>query len=129
MDQGLTSGLGQEGLDDIGIGDVGQLVALPREASDVLMESFLGLLSVILQILGVPRAHVGALEISHKDLLQLHLALNPVGRKVLQSCSCRIGQEQGEVADNEVITIRTASLTSKPVILEPPARVRFPGVF
>ena len=86
---------------------------------DVLVESFPKLLSAILQILGVLRAHVGSLEVFHKDLLQVRLALNPVGRKVLQPCSCRIGQEQGEVVDNEVITIRTIGLTSKPVILEP----------
>jgi hypothetical protein len=39
MDQGLASGLGQESPDDIGVGDVGQLVAMPREAPDVLAES------------------------------------------------------------------------------------------
>ena len=48
---------------------------------------------------------------------------------MLLPCSRRIGQEQGEVADNEVITIRNAGLISKPVILEPQAGVRFSGVF
>ena len=48
LDQGLAGGLRQEGSDDVGIGDVGKLVALPREASDVLAESFPRLLSVIL---------------------------------------------------------------------------------
>ena len=88
MNQGLVGGPGQEGHDDAGVDDIGQLVALLGEASDVLVESFPRLLLAILQILGVPRAHVGALEMSHKDLLQVHPALNPVGRKVLQSCSC-----------------------------------------
>jgi hypothetical protein len=36
MDQGLTGGPRQEGPDDIGVDDVGQLIALPGEAPDVL---------------------------------------------------------------------------------------------
>ena len=83
------------------------------------MESLSGLLSAIFQITGVPRVRVGALEVSHKDLLQVCPTLNLVGWKVLQPCSRRIGQEQGDVADNEVITIHAAGLTSKPVVLEP----------
>ena len=54
--------------------------------------------------------------------------MNLVGRKVLQPCSCRIVQEQGEVANNEVITIRAVGLTSKPVVFVPQAGVRLPGV-
>ena len=83
VDQGHAGGPGPEGSDDVGVGDVGQLVALPGEASDVLAESFPVLLSAILHILGVLRVRVGALEISHKDLLQVRPALNPVGQKVL----------------------------------------------
>ena len=55
--------------------------------------------------------------------------MNPVGRKVLQIYSCRIGQEQWEVVDNETVTIRSTDLESKPVILEPYSGVRFPRVF
>jgi len=55
--------------------------------------------------------------------------LNVVGRKVLQPCSHRVGQEQGEIADDEVITDRTAGPVGKPVVLEPQTRVCFPGVF
>ena len=66
VDQGLAGGPGQESSDDV---DVRQLVALPGEVSDVLAESFPELLLAILQILGVPRARVGALENFHKDLL------------------------------------------------------------
>ena len=44
MDQGLVGGSRQEGSYDVGIGDVGQLVALPGEAPDVPMKSFPGLL-------------------------------------------------------------------------------------
>ena len=69
VDQGLAGGPRQEGSDDVGVCDIRQLIALPREASNVLMESLSRLLSVIFQIPGVPRARVGALEVFHKDLL------------------------------------------------------------
>ena len=69
MNQGLAGGPRQEGYDDVSIDDIRQLIALLGEASDLLAESFLGLLLAIPQILGVPKARVGALVISHKDLL------------------------------------------------------------
>ena len=68
VNQGLTGGLGQEGSYNIGIGDVGQLVALPGEALDVPMKSFPGLLSIVFEISWVPRTRVCALEVSHEDI-------------------------------------------------------------
>ena len=44
MDQGLVAGPRQESSYDVGVSDIGQLIALPREASDVPMKSFPGLL-------------------------------------------------------------------------------------
>ena len=67
MDQGLVGGPRQESSYDVGVGDVGQLIALPREAPDVPTKSFLELLSVVFEILCVPRTCVCALEVSHKD--------------------------------------------------------------
>ena len=75
---------------------------------------------------GVPRACVSALEVPHEDLFQVRPTLNAVGRKVLQPCLRRVGQEQGEMTDEEVITNRTADLIGEPVVLEPQAEVRFP---
>ena len=72
----------------------------------------------VLQVLGV----------AHEDLFQVRPTLNAVGRKVLQPCSCQVSQEQGEIADDEVITDRTVVLASEPVVLEPQARVHFPEV-
>jgi hypothetical protein len=39
MDQGLTGGPGPEILDDVSVGDVGQLIALLGEVPDILAES------------------------------------------------------------------------------------------
>ena len=68
MNQGLAGGLGQESSYDIGVDDVRQLIALSGEAPDVPTKSFPGLLSVVFEIPWVPRTHVCAPEVSHKDL-------------------------------------------------------------
>ena len=47
MDQGLIGGPRQESSYDVGIGDVGQLVALLGEAPDVTTKGFPSLLSVV----------------------------------------------------------------------------------
>ena len=119
MNQRLIGGPKQESSYNIGVGNVRQLVALLGEASDVPMKGFSRLLSTVLEIPWVPRVLVCALEVSHKDLLQVCPTLDYVGRKVFQPCSCRIGQEQLKVADNEIIIIRTTALVDKPIILEP----------
>ena len=68
MNQGHTGGPRQESSYDVGVGDVGQLVALSGETLDVSMKSFPRLLSTVFEIPWVPRTHVCALEVSHKDL-------------------------------------------------------------
>jgi hypothetical protein len=83
VDQGLTGGPEQEGPDHVGVIDVRHLISLLREATDVLTESFVQLLPIVLEVPRVPRAHVSALEVTHKDLLLVHPASNLVGRKVL----------------------------------------------
>ena len=47
VNQGLTGGPRQEGSYDISIDDVGQLIALPGEASDVSTKGFFVLLLVV----------------------------------------------------------------------------------
>ena len=119
MNQGLAGGPRQEGFYDIGVGDIGQLIALPGEAPNVCIKGFSGLLSIVLEIPWVPRMRISALEASHEDLFQVRPTLDSVGRKVFQPRSCRIGQEQWKIADNEIIIIRSTDLASKPIILEP----------
>ena len=129
MNQGLISGPKQEGSYDVGVSDIGQVVALPGEASDVSTKGSSGLLSAVLEIPLVPRTLVHALEVFHEDLFQFPPTLDFVGRKVFQPCSRRIGLEQWKVADNEIISIRSTSLAGKPIILEPQSGVHFPRVF
>ena len=93
VNQGLTGGPRQKSSYDIGIGDVGELIALQGEAPDVPMKSFPGLLSMVFEIPQVLRMHVCAIEVSHKGLFQVRPTLDYVGQKVFQPCSHRIGQE------------------------------------
>ena len=69
MNQGLTGRPEQDGSYHVGVGNVRELVALPREAPDVPAEGLTGLLTIVLKVPWVPRAFVCALEVPHKDLL------------------------------------------------------------
>ena len=101
----------QEGSYHVGVCDVGELIALSGEVPDVPTEGFAGLLATVLEVPGVPRTLVRALEVPHKDLLQIRPTLDFVGRQVFQPRSCRIGQEQcwgpntGVPKEVELITI------------------------
>jgi hypothetical protein len=97
--------------------------------SDVVTEGLVWLLSIVLEVLGALKAHVGVLKVPHEDLLQVRPILDGAGREVLQPCSGQVDQEQGEVADDEVVIIRAASLIGKQVVLKPKVGVRFLGVF
>jgi hypothetical protein len=105
--QVAASGAGEECPDDIRVGDVGQLGALLRKSPDVLPQGFPWLLAAASEIPRVPRAHVCALEISSKGFDQIV----PVGdlrrRQMLQPGSGGVGEEQGEVADDEVVIVRS----------------------
>ena len=88
MNQKLAGRPKQEGSYHVGVGDVRELVALSGEVPDVPVEGLTGLLTVVLEIPWVPRALVCALEVPHKDLLQVRLTLDSVGRQVFQPRSC-----------------------------------------
>jgi hypothetical protein len=60
VDQGLIDGPQQEGPDHVGNGNVGQLIALLGETTNVLAESFIRLLPIVLEVPKVPRVHLGA---------------------------------------------------------------------
>jgi hypothetical protein len=108
--QVARSGAGEERADDIWVGDVGQLSALFRKSQDVVLQGFSRLLAAASEIPGVPRAHVCALEVADEGFYQVV----PVGdmrrRQMLQLGSGDVGEEQGEVADDEVVIVRSIQL-------------------
>jgi hypothetical protein len=108
--QVAAGGAGEERADDIRIGDVRQLGALLRESLDVVPERLSRLLPAASEVPGVFRAHVRALKIAGEGLDQVV----PVGdlprRQVLQPGASGVGEEQGEVADDEVVIVRSTQL-------------------
>jgi hypothetical protein len=117
--QVATSGAGEKRADDIRVGDVGQLGALLRKSPDVVPEGFSWLLAVASEILGVPRAHVCALEVVGEGFDQVV----PVGDlrrgQMLQPGSGGVGEEQGKVADDEDVIVHSTHLAGQPVVREP----------
>jgi hypothetical protein len=126
--QVTASGAGEERPDDIRVGDVGQLGALLRKPPDVLSQGFPWLLAAASEIPGVPRAHVRALEVSSEGLDQVIPVGNLRGRQMLQPGPSGVGEEQGEVADDEVVVVRSSQLACQPVVCKPQLRPCFPRV-
>jgi hypothetical protein len=118
-DQVAASGAGEKRADDIRIGDVGQLGALLRESPDVVPERLSRLLSAASEVPGVPRAHVRALEIAGEGLDQVVLVGDLPRRQVLQPGASGVGEEQGEVADDEVVIVRSTQLAGQSIVCEP----------
>jgi hypothetical protein len=58
----------EEGVDDLDMGDAGELGALLGEAPHVVAQGLIGLLPTPFEVPGVPRMHVRALEVAHEDL-------------------------------------------------------------
>src|SRR6185503_11341820 len=61
----------EESINDLDVGDDGELGALLGEASHVVTQGLAGLLATPFEVPGVPRAHVRALEIAHEDMDQV----------------------------------------------------------
>jgi hypothetical protein len=68
MDEFLAGGSHKECPNDIGVSYIGQLGALPGEASNVLTKSLIRFLVAAPEILGITKANIGALEVTHENL-------------------------------------------------------------
>jgi hypothetical protein len=101
---------------------------LLQKSPDVVLEGLSRLLTAASEILGVPRAHVCALEVAGEGFDQVV----PVGdlrrRQMLQPGSGGIEEEHGKVADDEVVIVRSTQLAGQPVVREPQFRLRLPRV-
>jgi hypothetical protein len=85
----------------------------------VLQERLSWQLAAASEIPGVPRAHVRALEVAGEGSDQVV----PVGdlsqRQMLQPGPSGVGEKQGEVADDEVVIVRSTQLAGQSVVHEP----------
>jgi len=102
--------------DDIGVGDLGQLVVLFGEAPDVVPEGLARFLLAAAEVPGVTRACVCAPKVSYEDFDQIAPVEDLPWGKVFQPSSCRVGEEQGEVADDDEVILRAAKLARKAVV-------------
>ena len=109
----------EEGIDDLDVGDAGELGALLGEASDVVAQGLVGLLLAPSKILGVPRAHVSALEVAHEDPDQVVPVADLVRGQVLEPYPCRVCEVQRKVANDHGVIYRVAQLASQAVVVEP----------
>ena len=82
----------EEGVDDLDVGDVGELGALLGEALHVVTQGLIGLLATLFEVPGVPRAHVRSLEIAHEDLDQVGPVVDLVRGQVLEPRSCGVSK-------------------------------------
>jgi hypothetical protein len=68
------------------------------------------------------------LEIAGEGLDQVVLVGDLPRGQVLQPGSSGVGEEQGEVADDEVVIVRSTQLAGQPIVREPQFRSRLPRV-
>jgi hypothetical protein len=101
---------------------------LLRKSSDVVLQGFSRLLAAASEIPGVPRAHVCALEVAGESFDQVIPVEDLRRRQMLQPGSGGVGEEQGEVTDDEVVIVRSTQLAGQPVVREPQFRLCFPRV-
>ena len=87
MDKGLAGRAIDEGDDDVHVGDIGELISLLREAVNVLLEGLIGPLPIVVEILGVPQAGVGTLEVADEDRAEIALAADAARLELLKPSS------------------------------------------
>jgi hypothetical protein len=71
---------------------------------------------------------VRALEVAGEDLDQVILVGDLPRRQMLQPGSSGVGEEQGEVADDQVVIVHSTQLAGQPVVCEPQFRPCLPRV-
>jgi hypothetical protein len=72
--------------------------------------------------------HVRTLEVSSEGLDQVIPVGDLRGRQMLQPGPGSVREEQGEVADDEVVVVRPSQLACQPVVRKPQPRPCFPRV-
>ena len=87
MDERLTGRAVDEGVDDINVSDVGELIALLGEMLDVLPEGLVGPLLVVAEVPQVAKLSVHTLEVADEDRVEIALATDAARLKLLEPSS------------------------------------------
>jgi hypothetical protein len=121
----LTGGALEEGVHDLRLGHARELRAALGETPYEVPERLAGLLGAHAQVPGVSRAHVSA----HKGTDQIIPVVDLACRQMLKPCSRRVGEVQGQVTDDDLVSGGSAQLACQAVVIEPYTWVRLPVVF
>ena len=84
MDERLTGCATDEGVDHVGVSDVGELVALLGEALDILPEGLVGPLPTVVEVPRVPGLGVRSLEVPNEDRAEVSPAADAAGLELLK---------------------------------------------
>ena len=98
----------KEGIDDLDVGDAGELGALLGEAPHVVTQGLIGLLPTPFEVPGVPKVHVRALKIAHEDMDQVGPVVDLIRRQVLEPRSCGVSKMKRKVAEDDRVFRRAA---------------------
>jgi len=115
-----------KGTDDFGVLDAGELSTLLGEASDIIPQGLVRLLTAPSEIPRIARTHVCALEVAYEGPDQVRPVADLVGMKMLEPCSCRVRKMQRKVANDDGIVSRTAQLARQAVVVESEPGIRLP---
>jgi hypothetical protein len=100
----------EESVDDLDVGDAGELGALLGGASHVVTQGLARLLATPLEVPGVPRVHVRALEVAHEDMDQVGPVVDLIRRQVIEPRSCGVSKMKRKVVDDDRVLRRAAQL-------------------
>jgi hypothetical protein len=109
----------EEGVHDLRLRHARELCTTLGEAPYEVPKRFAGLLGTGAQVPGISRAHVHALEVAHERVDQVVPVVDLTGRQVLEPRPCRVGEVQGEVADDRLVIGGSTQLTRQAVVVEP----------
>jgi hypothetical protein len=124
-DQLLAGGAGEEGHNHVGVGDVGELGTLPGEAPDVIPEGFTRFLLATPEVPRVAGAHVGPIKISLEHPHKIVPVVDLSRWEILEPGSGGVGEEQGELPNDDPVVGGPAQLTRQAEIGEPKFRFGF----
>ena len=95
---------------------------------DVIPQGLARLLLTALEVPGVPREDIRPLEIPNEDPLEVRPVADAVMQEEFKPRSNMFLHADGEVLNDEVVIIHSASSASEPEVFEPYTRVLLPGI-
>jgi hypothetical protein len=135
VDKRLVGGAISEGTYYINVGGIGEFIPFMGQPPDVVPKTLLALLGTPFEVLGAPKAFVGALEVFVEVFPEIRLVMDGVARQMLKQGPCPLRGEwcrrqsvDGEIQDDELVVSYSRHATVKALVLQPYARVRRPIV-